>query len=65
VDAITRKASHAADVLDRRAQRAAIEVVEVGTLTMREGNPGDDAINARQVNVPPEHCLMHVNLCQG
>ena len=35
----------AAAVLDRRAQKAAIEVAEVGKLTVREGNPGDDAIN--------------------
>ena len=27
------------------AQKAAIEVAEVGKLTVREGNPGDDAIN--------------------
>ena len=35
----------AADELERRANQAAIEVAEVGKLTVREGNPGDDAVN--------------------
>ena len=30
---------------DRRARKAATEVAEVGKLTVREGNPGDDAVN--------------------
>jgi hypothetical protein len=30
---------------DRRAKKAATEVVEVGKLTVREGNFGDDAVN--------------------
>jgi hypothetical protein len=30
---------------DRRATKAAIEVAEVGKLTVREGNFGDDAVN--------------------
>ena len=28
-----------------RAQKAAIEAAEIGKLTVREGNPGDDAVN--------------------
>jgi hypothetical protein len=35
----------AAAEFDRRAQKAAIEVAEIGRLTVREGNPGDDAVN--------------------
>jgi hypothetical protein len=35
----------AAAEFDRRAQQAAIAVAEVGKLTVREGNPGDDAVN--------------------
>ena len=35
----------AAAELERRAKKAAIEVAEVGKLTVREGNPGDDAVN--------------------
>ena len=35
----------AAAEFDRRAQKAATEVAEVGKLTVREGNPGDDAVN--------------------
>jgi hypothetical protein len=35
----------AAAELERRASQAAIEVAEVGKLTVREGNPGDDEIN--------------------
>jgi len=35
----------AAAGLERRARKAAIEVAEVGKLTMRAGNPGDDAVN--------------------
>jgi hypothetical protein len=35
----------AAAEFDRRAKKAAIEVAEVGELTVREGNPGDDAVN--------------------
>jgi hypothetical protein len=35
----------AAAEFDRRAQKAANEVAEVGKLTVREGNPGDDAVN--------------------
>ena len=35
----------AAAELERRAKKAAIEVAKVGKLTVREGNPGDDAIN--------------------
>jgi hypothetical protein len=35
----------AAADFDRRAQKAAIEVAEIGRLTVREGNPGDDAVN--------------------
>ena len=34
----------AADV-ERRAKKAATEVAQVGRLTVREGNPGDDAVN--------------------
>jgi hypothetical protein len=35
----------AAAALERRAKQAATEVARVGKLTVREGNPGDDAIN--------------------
>jgi hypothetical protein len=35
----------AAAELELRAKKAAIEVIKVGKLTVREGNPGDDAIN--------------------
>jgi hypothetical protein len=35
----------AAAALEVRATRAAIEVMKVGKLTVRKGNPGDDAIN--------------------
>jgi hypothetical protein len=35
----------AAAQLDRRAKKAAAEVAKVGKLTVREGNPGDDAAN--------------------
>jgi hypothetical protein len=35
----------AAAELDRRAKKAATEVADVGRLTIREGNPGDDAVN--------------------
>ena len=35
----------AAAELGRRANQAAIEVAEVGKLTVRPGNPGDDAVN--------------------
>jgi hypothetical protein len=35
----------AAAQLEGRAQKAAIEVAEVGKLTVQEGNPGDDAVN--------------------
>ena len=35
----------AAAELDRRAKKAATEVARVGRLTVREGNPGDDAAN--------------------
>ena len=35
----------AAAEFERRAKKAAIEVAEVGKLTVREGNPGDDAVN--------------------
>jgi hypothetical protein len=35
----------AATEFERRAQKAATEVVEVGKLTVREGNFGDDAVN--------------------
>jgi hypothetical protein len=31
--------------LERRADQAAIELAAVGKLTVREGNPGDDAVN--------------------
>ena len=31
--------------LERRAHQAAIELAAVGKLTVREGNPGDDAVN--------------------
>jgi hypothetical protein len=35
----------AASELERRADQAAIELAAVGKLTVREGNPGDDAVN--------------------
>jgi hypothetical protein len=35
----------AAAELERRARKAAIEIAEIGKLTVREGNPGDDAVN--------------------
>jgi hypothetical protein len=35
----------AAAEFDRRAKKAAAEVARVGKLTVREGNPGDDAVN--------------------
>src|SRR5262249_44882556 len=35
----------AAAELERRAKKASTEVAEVGKLTVREGNPGDDAVN--------------------
>jgi hypothetical protein len=35
----------AAAEVERRAKKAAIEVAEIGKLTVREGNPGDDAVN--------------------
>jgi len=35
----------AAAEIGRRGKKAAIEVAEVGELTVREGNPGDDAVN--------------------
>ncbi len=35
----------AAAELTRRVQKAATGIAEVGTLTVREGNHGDDAIN--------------------
>jgi hypothetical protein len=35
----------AAAEIERRANQAAIEVAEVGKLTVREGNPGNDAVN--------------------
>jgi hypothetical protein len=35
----------AAAELDCRARKAAIAVAEIGKLTVREGNPGDDAVN--------------------
>jgi hypothetical protein len=35
----------AAAEFDRRAKKAAIEIAEIGKLTVREGNPGDDAVN--------------------
>jgi hypothetical protein len=35
----------AAGELERRARQAATELVAVGKLTVREGNPGDDAVN--------------------
>jgi hypothetical protein len=50
----TRRIGRLAEILDgiaaaaefeRRAQKAAIEVAEVGKLTVREGNFGDDAVN--------------------
>ncbi len=35
----------AAAEFERRAKKAATEVTRVGKLTVREGNPGDDAVN--------------------
>jgi hypothetical protein len=35
----------AAAEFERRAKKAVAEVTEVGKLTVREGNPGDDAVN--------------------
>jgi hypothetical protein len=35
----------AAAEFDRRAKKAATEVAEVGKLAVRQGNPGDDAVN--------------------
>ena len=35
----------AAAEFDRRAKKAATEVAEVGKLTVRQGNPGDDSVN--------------------
>jgi len=35
----------AAAEVERRAKKAAIEVADIGKLTVREGNPGDDAVN--------------------
>ena len=35
----------AAAEFERRAQKAATEVAEIGKLTVQEGNPGDDAVN--------------------
>src|SRR5262245_2989063 len=35
----------AAAEFDRRAKKAAVEAAEIGKLTVREGNPGDDAVN--------------------
>jgi len=35
----------AAGELERRAQQAATELAAIGKLTVREGNPGDDAVN--------------------
>jgi len=35
----------AAAMLEVRAKKASSEAIEVGKLTVREGNPGDDAIN--------------------
>jgi hypothetical protein len=35
----------AAAEFERRATKASTEVAEVGKLTVREGNPGDDAVN--------------------
>ena len=35
----------AAAEFDRRAKKAAVVVADVGKLTVREGNPGDDAVN--------------------
>jgi hypothetical protein len=34
-----------ASELERRADQAVIELAAVGKLTVREGNPGDDAVN--------------------
>ena len=36
---------HAAAEFEGRAQKAAVEVAEIGKLTVQEGNPGDDAVN--------------------
>src|SRR5262245_55618671 len=36
---------NAAAEFEGRAQKAAIEAAEIGKLTVREGNPGDDAVN--------------------
>jgi hypothetical protein len=50
----TRRAGRLAEIIDgvaaaaeleRRANKAAIEVADIGKLTVREGNPGDDAVN--------------------
>jgi hypothetical protein len=50
----TRRIGRLAEIIDgvaaaaefgRRAEKAAIEVAEVGKLTVREGNPGDAAVN--------------------
>jgi hypothetical protein len=35
----------AAAEYERRAEKSAAEIVEVGKLTVQEGNPGDDAVN--------------------
>jgi hypothetical protein len=35
----------AAAEFERRAEKSASEIVEVGKLTVQEGNPGDDAVN--------------------
>jgi hypothetical protein len=35
----------AAAELERRAKKAALEAAEIGELTVRAGNPGDDAVN--------------------
>ena len=44
VDCAGRRAVAAAE-LDRRAKLASSEVAQVGKLTVREENPGDDAVN--------------------
>jgi hypothetical protein len=36
---------HAAAEFESRAQKASTGVAEIGRLTVREGNPGDDAVN--------------------
>ena len=50
----TRRAGRLAEIIDGvaaaadlelRANKAAIEVADIGKLTVREGNPGDDAVN--------------------